>query len=99
MDIAHELERSRLLGTTRPTDEEILEAFGVVRDELHEAENRECENCKDTRNAADNLIGVAADGAEGALLGLLVHCGFSGITAKNVAERFIDTIKASVKAA
>ncbi len=95
MDIASELERSRLLGTARPTDDEIQEAFG----ELADRAEAPCSLCEDAHNAAGSLGDVTANDAETLLQRLIAHCGFSEMTAARVAKSFVGTIKASAKAA
>jgi hypothetical protein len=91
MDIATELERSRLLGTTRPTDEEIKEAFGVLRDKSEAS----CTTCVDAFSAAEDLSDCTSKESVDALSRLLSACGFSSSMSRGAAEKFIATIKAA----
>lgn len=95
MNIAHELERSRLLGTTRPTDEEIVEALKEAQSAAEEADY--CDECVDTKAAAEDVMGCSAADAEDILTRLLYRAGYMDDQARQTAQSFIETIKASVK--
>lgn len=93
-EMANELDRSRLLGSMRPTDEEISRALWEAEGAA-EAEH-DCDDCQVTGGAAMSLIDNYPDSEiEIRLRALLIATGIGPNGATEAAKAFIAKVKAS----